>query len=45
MADKPIEAARSRGRAVDAPHLAALVRSGAAFDGGKPVGRPRSCAA
>lgn len=45
MAYKLIEAAQSRWRAVNAPHLVALVRAGAAFNGGKRVARPRSCAA
>jgi hypothetical protein len=39
MADKLIEAAQSRWRAVNAPHLAALVRAGAEFKDGKPVER------
>ena len=38
MADKLIEAAESR--AVNAPHLVALVRAGARFENGKLVERP-----
>ena len=40
MAYKLIEAAQSRWRAVNAPHLVALVRAGAKFDNGKLVERP-----
>jgi putative transposase len=40
MAFKLIEAARSRWRAVNAPHLVALVRAGARFHNGKLVERP-----
>ena len=40
MAFKLIEAAQGRWRAVNAPHLVALVRAGATFDGGKLVERP-----
>jgi putative transposase len=40
MAFKLIEAARARWRAVNAPHLVALVRAGAAFKNGKLVERP-----
>jgi putative transposase len=40
MAYKLIEAAQSRWRAVNAPHLVALVRAGARFDNGKLVERP-----
>jgi hypothetical protein len=39
MAFKLIEAAQSRWRAVNAPHLVALVRAGAVFSGGKLVER------
>jgi hypothetical protein len=39
MAFKLIEAARERWRAVNAPHLVALVRAGARFTGGKLVER------
>jgi transposase-like protein len=39
MAFKLIEAAQSRWRAVNAPHLVALVRAGAVFTGGKLVER------
>ncbi len=40
MAFKLIEAAQDRWRAVNAPHLVALVRAGATFTGGKLVERP-----
>jgi transposase-like protein len=40
MAFKLIEAAQSRWRAVNAPHLVALVRAGARFEAGKLVERP-----
>jgi transposase-like protein len=40
MAFKLIEAAQVRWRAVNAPHLVALVRAGARFDRGKLVERP-----
>jgi transposase-like protein len=40
MAFKLIEAAQDRWRAVNAPHLVALVRAGATFEGGKLVERP-----
>ena len=40
MAYKLIEAAQSRWRAVNAPHLVALVRVGATFENGKLVERP-----
>lgn len=40
MAFKLIEAAQARWRAVNAPHLVALVRAGAKFDNGKPVEHP-----
>ena len=40
MAFKLIEAAQSRWRAVNAPHLVALVRAGATFRHGKLVERP-----
>ena len=40
MACKLIEAAQSRWRAVNAPHLVALVRAGATFENGKLVERP-----
>jgi hypothetical protein len=39
MAYKLIEAAQSRWRAINAPHLVALVRAGARFENGKPVER------
>lgn len=40
MAFKLIEAAQTRWRAVNAPHLVALVRAGARFEKGKLVERP-----
>jgi len=40
MAFKLIESAQARWRAVNAPHLVALARTGATFTGGKLVGRP-----
>lgn len=40
MAFKLIQAAQSRWRAVNAPHLVALVRAGASFQHGKLVERP-----
>jgi hypothetical protein len=40
MAFKLIEAAQDHWRAVNAPHLVALVRAGAAFTGGKLAERP-----
>jgi transposase-like protein len=40
MAFKLIEAAQDRWRAVNAPHLVALVRAGATFSNGKLVERP-----
>jgi transposase-like protein len=40
MAFKLIEAAQDRWRAVNAPHLVALVRAGAVFEAGKLVERP-----
>jgi transposase-like protein len=40
MAFKLIEAAQDRWRAVNAPHLVALVRAGATFSSGKLVERP-----
>jgi transposase-like protein len=40
MAFKLIEAAQARWRAVNAPHLVALVRAGAVFEAGKLVERP-----
>ncbi len=44
MAFKLIEAAQARWRAVNAPHLVALVRAGAKFKKGKLVERPGSAA-
>jgi len=40
MAFKLIEAAQDRWRAVNAPHLVALVRAGARFEAGKLIERP-----
>lgn len=40
MAFKLIEAAQARWRAVNGPHLVALVRAGATFKKGKLVERP-----
>jgi putative transposase len=40
MAFKLIEAAETRWRAVNAPHLVALVRAGAVFEKGKLIERP-----
>jgi putative transposase len=40
MAFKLIESAQARWRAVNAPHLVALVRTGATFENGKLVERP-----
>jgi transposase-like protein len=40
MAFKLLEPAQDRWRAVNAPHLVALVRAGAAFHGGKLIERP-----
>ena len=44
MAFKLIDAAQARWRAVNAPHLVALVRAGAKFDNGKLVERPETTA-
>jgi len=40
MAYKLIEAAQARWRAINAPHLVALVRAGAKFHNGNLVERP-----
>lgn len=40
MAYKLIDAAQARWRAVNAPHLVALVRAGAVFHQGKRLERP-----
>ena len=40
MAFKLLESAQRRWRAVNAPHLVALVRAGATFHNGKLVERP-----
>lgn len=45
LAFKLIEAAQARWRAVNAPHLVALVRAGAKFGNGKLVERPETTAA
>jgi hypothetical protein len=45
MAFKLIEAAQARWRAVNAPHLVALVRAGATFVNGKLLERPAETAA
>jgi hypothetical protein len=45
MAFKLIEAAQDRWRAVNAPHLVALVRAGATFINGQHVERPAETAA
>lgn len=42
MAFKLIEAAQHRWRAVNAPHLVALVRAGAVFESGKLAERPEN---
>ena len=44
MAYKLIEAAQTRWRAVNAPHLVALVRNGAIFHKGKILERPADIA-
>jgi putative transposase len=41
MVFKLLQAAEGRWRAVNGPHLVALVRAGARFERGKLVGRPR----
>jgi len=45
MAFKLIDAAQARWRAVNAPHLVALVRAGARFDKGRLVERPATAVA
>ncbi|MFI6681950.1 IS256 family transposase [Kribbella sp. NPDC050470] len=45
MAFKLIESAQARWRAVNAPHLVALVRAGARFDNGQLVERPEEAVA
>ena len=45
MAFKLIEAAQDRWRAVNAPHLVALVRAGAVFSNGLLIERPEQAAA
>jgi hypothetical protein len=44
MAFKLIQAAQDRWRAVNAPHLVALVRAGATFEAGKLVERDQGAA-
>jgi putative transposase len=45
MTFKLLESAQARWRAVNAPHLVALVRAGAVFEKGKLVERPDESAA
>lgn len=45
MVFKLIESAQARWRAVNAPHLVALVRAGACFERGQLIERPEACAA
>ncbi len=45
MVFKLVEAAQARWRAVNAPHLVALVRAGARFERGQLVERPQTTAA
>ncbi len=45
MVFKLVESAQQRWRAVNAPHLVALVRAGARFEGGRLVERPETLAA
>ena len=45
MAYKLIDAAQARWRAVNAPHLVALVRTGAVFHKGKLLERPTDISA
>jgi hypothetical protein len=45
MVFKLIESAQARWRAVNAPHLVALVRTGAIFRGGVLAERPEQAAA
>ncbi|GGY16660.1 hypothetical protein GCM10010358_80380 [Streptomyces minutiscleroticus] len=45
MVFKLVESAQQRWRAVNAPHLVALVRAGAVFKNGEPVERPEAVAA
>lgn len=45
MVFKLVESAQARWRAVNAPHLVALVRAGARFEGGRLVERPQATAA
>jgi len=43
MAFKLLEAAQQRWRAVNGPHLVALVRAGARFEGGRLIERAPEC--
>ncbi|KES02981.1 transposase [Streptomyces toyocaensis] len=45
MVFKLVESAQARWRAVNAPHLVALVRAGARFEGGQLIERPATAAA
>ncbi len=45
MVFKVVESAHARRRAVNAPHLVALVRAGACFERGRLVERPQTTAA
>lgn len=45
MVFKLVESAQARWRAVNAPHLVALVRAGARFERGQLVERPATAAA
>ncbi|GHE12043.1 hypothetical protein GCM10010339_73970 [Streptomyces alanosinicus] len=45
MVFKLVESAQQRWRAVNAPHLVALVRAGARFERGRLVERPKAVAA
>ncbi|MEV6057852.1 IS256 family transposase, partial [Streptomyces sp. NPDC052107] len=45
MVFKLVESAQQRWRAVNAPHLVALVRAGARFEGGQLIERPTERAA
>lgn len=42
MVVKPVESAQARRRALNAPHLVALVRTGARFERGRLVEHPNS---
>ncbi|MDQ0688884.1 hypothetical protein QF032_007895 [Streptomyces achromogenes] len=45
MVFKLVESAQAQWRAVDAPHLVALVRAGARFERGELLERPETLAA